>query len=266
MLTFIHLTDTHLVPRNEALYGLSPAERLDAAIASINGRHAAPGPGQAAFVVITGDLTHWGTHAAYAELRAALDRLALPCHLLLGNHDDRAAFRAAFPEAPADERGFIQQAIETDAASCLLLDTQVPGSHAGELCRDRLDWLAQHLARDGRPVLLFLHHPPVPVGIAGMDRLALREPDALWDVLAPHRARVRHMFFGHLHRPVCGNWRGISFSTLRGTSHQVALDFARQDRVGGSLEPPAYAVVRVDADSVVVHMHDFLDGTATFDL
>lgn len=265
--SFLHLTDPHLMPPGQRLYGLDPAERLRAAVADILRRHGPDGPAPAAFALITGDLVHDGWADSYPLLREILAPLPMPVHLLLGNHDDRALFRAAFPEAPVDAHGFVQSAFATPVGRFLLLDTHEPGTAAGALCARRLAWLAERLTEDREaPVFLALHHPPARSGIVGMDRIPLREPDALWAVLAPHRARIRHIFHGHLHRPFAGSWRGIPFSSLRGTSHQVALDLAERTTVPGSHEPPAYALVRVSEEEVVVHTHDFLDATAGFDL
>ena len=72
------------------------------------------------------------------------------------------------------------------------------------------------------------------------------------------------MFFDHLHRPLAGSWRGIPVSTLRATSHQMALDFVIEGRIPGSHEPPAYGVVLLEEDQMIVHMHDYLDRTNTF--
>jgi 3',5'-cyclic AMP phosphodiesterase CpdA len=265
--TFLHLTDLHVAPEGAPpLYGLDPGARLALAVADIARRHGPEGAAPAAFAVVTGDLTHNGEPEAYERLRAILAGLPCQVHLLLGNHDERAAFRAAFPNAPADEAGFVQQALDTPVGRFLMLDTKEPGTHAGRLGTRRLDWLAARLAEDDGDVLLFLHHPPYRVGITGMDGIPLLDADALWEVVAPHRARIRHLFHGHLHRPLSGSWRGIPTSSLRGTAHQVALDFAEQPTVPGSHEPPAYALVRVTADAVVVHTHDFLDETGTFNL
>ena len=268
MFSFLHLTDLHLQPAGSApLYGLDPAARLRAAVASMAQRHGPDGPAPVAFAIATGDLTHHGEPGAYAVLREILRALPFPCHLLLGNHDDRAAFRAAFPEAPVDAGGFVQQVLGTPAGRFLMLDTNEPGTHAGRLCPTRLGWLRDRLEEEqAAPVFLFLHHPPATSGITGMDRIPLLDRDALWAVLAPHRARIRHIFHGHLHRPFSGSWRGIPFSSLRGTSHQVALDLAERTSVPGSHEPPAYALVRITAEEVVVHAHDYLDGTGSFDL
>jgi 3',5'-cyclic AMP phosphodiesterase CpdA len=265
--TFLHLTDLHVTPAGAPLlYGLDPGERLAAAVADIASRHGPGSDAPAAFAVVTGDLTHHGEPEAYARLRGILAGLPCPAHLLLGNHDERDAFGAAFPEAPRDSAGFIQQAASTPAGTFIMLDTKIPGTHAGGLCHARLDWLAARLAADDAPVFLFLHHPPYRVGITAMDAIPLRDADALWEVLAPHRSRIRHIFHGHLHRPIAGSWRGIPASSLRGLSHQVGLDFAQRPTTPGSHEPPAYALVRATAEEVVVHSHDFLDATATFDL
>jgi 3',5'-cyclic AMP phosphodiesterase CpdA len=263
---FVHLTDLHLVAPGRRLYGFDPGARLQAAVESIAARHGPEGAAPAAFAVATGDLAHDGEPEAYAELREVLAALPFPCHLLLGNHDGREAFRAAFPEQACDAAGFVQRGVETPAGRFVMLDTKTEGTHAGRLCPQRLAWLEAELAGQAGPVFLFLHHPPAAVGIAEMDRIPLLNPDELWEVLAPHRARLRHIFHGHLHRPLAGSWRGIPFSSLRGTSHQVSLDLAERATVGGSHEPPAYALVQVTEEAVVVHTHDFLDATATFDL
>ena len=63
---------------------------------------------------------------------------------------------------------------------------------------------------------------------------------------------------------LAGSWRGIPISTMHSTCHQVALDFVMEGVVPGSHEPPAYAVVRADADQTIVHSHAFLDQTNTF--
>ena len=111
-----------------------------------------------------------------------------------------------------------------------------------------------------------MHHPPLALGIPSMDQFALREPEAFWAVIAPHRARIRHLFFGHLHRPIGGSWRGIPFSCTASPNHQVALDLVtlRGDDVPGCREPAGYAVILIDTDSVVVHHQQLFNGETRF--
>lgn len=258
----LHLTDLHLPPPGETVYGTDTARRLDAVLDDIAARHGPGGEMPAPeFAVVTGDLTRDGEPAAYARLRAAMARLPCPAHLMMGNHDIRENFRAAFPEAPVDPNGFVQQAVASSAGLCLLLDTLHQGHPEGRLCEQRLAWLAAQLAGGGdTPVLLFMHHPPMAVGIAGMDAIALHDADAFWAVLAPHRARIRHIFHGHLHRPIGGSWHGIPVFSLRGSAFDVALDLAPPPRklsVEAS-KTPCYAILRFTEDSIVAHTRALL--------
>lgn len=261
MLKFIHLTDTHLVHPGHALYGTDPMGRLEQAVASVQAEH-----GDAAFVIVTGDLTHWGELEAYAALREVLSPLPMRVHLLLGNHDHRRRFLQVFAaDTQVDGNGFVQYAFDAGGLRHVALDTNEPEVSWGVFCERRARWLADELARgDPQPVHLYLHHPPFAVGIGAMDRIALRDSDRLREVLAPHRARLRHLFFGHLHRPLAGSWWGIPVSTLRGTNHQVALHLGDSERVLGNQEPPQYAVVLADAENTLVHLHDYADRSARF--
>ena len=259
----IHLTDVHLVEPGGTLYGLDPRARLDACIDDINRNHA-----DADLCVITGDLTHWGEAAAYANLAEALGRLKLPLQMILGNHDNREVFRVQFPHSFADSNGFIQGTLDVAAGRLFFLDTNQPGTHAGWYCEHRQAWLRAELdaVPEERPLFFFMHHPPFNVGLSGLDSISLLQADAFAEIVRPYARRIRHLFFGHVHRPINGSWLGIPMSTLRGTNHQVWLDFKAGEDVIGSHEPPAYAVVLIDDSSVVIHTHDYMDASPKFDL
>ncbi len=117
----IHLTDLHLVPPGEKLWGLDPFARFDAALNDIAAHHA-----DAGLVAITGDLAERGETAAYELLRDRLSRFPLPVRLMLGNHDDRANYLQVF--GGADASGHVQGALELGGAALLFLDT-LKGRH-----------------------------------------------------------------------------------------------------------------------------------------
>ena len=258
---FVILTDTHLVAPGRMLYGLDPAERLRAAVRTINRDHT-----DIDFVIVTGDLAHWGEVAAYAALKEIFDELAAPTILLMGNHDRRRALRQIFPDADDDGSGYVQAVRHFDAASVLTLDTvdEESRTHAGFLCAHRLAFLDRALAEApaDRPVLLFQHHPPFDTGLPHLDRIRLRNPENLWAVFEKRR-RPDYIFMGHVHRPIAGSWRGIPFHIQRATSHQVAFDLASTE-IPGSLELPDYSFVRVEPQSIVIHQRPFLYDGPTF--
>lgn len=257
----LQITDTHFVPKGTLLHGLDPRARLDACIDDINAHHA-----DATHCFITGDLAHAGHVDAYENLRESLSRLVVPYHLLVGNHDIRPNMLSVFPDTPVDGDGFMQSVLDTAAGRCILLDTVLTsagkGEHWGEFCERRAAWLTARLAEAGDgPVYLFLHHPPFDISLPSLDNIRLRDADPLTQAVAG-ATNIRHLFFGHVHRPVFGSWLGIPFSILRGTNHQVAFDFATVTPVPKSHEPPAYGVIFLGPDSVVVHSHDYLDHSA----
>ena len=260
-LKFIHLTDPHFVPKGDTLYGRDPRLTFDAAIADINAQHA-----DAEAVIITGDLTHLGQSDAFENLADALAPLTPPLKLLIGNHDHRPTFAEYFPDQVFDPNGFVQSTLQTPVGVFIFLDTVLEGTHAGHYCAQRCAWLAETLAAIGdQDAYLFMHHPPFDVGVAAMDAIGLQQKQAFQDVILQQQHKVRHLFFGHVHRPMAGSWLDIPFSTLRGTNHQVWLDFT-SETIQGSFEPPAYCVVNVTPETVVVHFHDFLDDSQKFSL
>ncbi len=258
---FLHVTDPHLVPAGEPLCALAPSERLRAVVADIARTQA-----DADFMVLTGDLSYHGREPAYRELRAILADLEMPCHLLIGNHDDRAAFQRIFPETPRDENGFVQYVVECEAGAFIMLDTVEDGAEGGVLCPARLDWLAARLdERAGEAVFVFLHHPPHAIGIGALDSSRLAQAAPLAELLRAHGG-VRHIFYGHVHRAIAGSWHGIPATTLPGTNHQVGLHLGPEDEMVGTHEPPAYGVVLIEDESVSVHQRYFLDRSPRFQL
>lgn len=258
------LSDIHLVPAGAQLYGLDPAARLARAVDIINRDHR-----DIAFVVIAGDLVHSGDCTAYEVLRSILKRLHAPAILLIGNHDRRAPFRAVFANADDDGNGFVQSVRTLDAATLITIDTldESAATHAGKLCDKRLAFLEDGLrqAPRDRPVLLFQHHPPLELGLPHMDAFKLQDSEAEWQVL--QRTRMPDfMFFGHIHRPAAGVWRGIPFHIQRATSHQVAFDLATSAYIPGTHEWPDYSLVTVTGNDIVILQRSFLYEGPTFSL
>ena len=249
----IQLTDLHLVPSGERLYGIKPQQRLAAALANIELRHP-----DADLLVITGDLSNEGDRDSYELLRSMLETCSIPYELLLGNHDCREEFCQVFPETKRDEFGFVQSSLETEVGVLLFLDTLEEGMVAGRYCTNRLQWLEHQLALyQQHPVYLFLHHPPFEIGLPAMDQCNLLEREAVFALLREH-PRIEHIFCGHLHRPVHGVWHGIPYSCQPSTVHQFTFMTPTQpfELVA---EPPVYSVINLQEQGVTVHLHQFLE-------
>lgn len=239
----IQITDTHLMPPGETAYGLDPEAQLRAAIADILARHA-----DADLLVITGDLCNHGDPEAYALLREILAPVPFPVRLMLGNHDDRPNFVAAFPDHPRDAAGFVQGVEDTAFGRLIFLDTHEAGVIGGIFGPDRMAFLDAALEGAGAlPVTIFLHHPPMPDGIRHFRDISLHDEGRLLARLATHAPGVRHVVFGHIHIPLAGTTpEGIAFSSGQACSHRFVtdLDDPAPDWTGGN---PCYRIIHVDA-------------------
>lgn len=194
-LAFIQLSDLHLLADPGELHGVQPDHQLAAILAAVVTLRVPP-----AFCLITGDLSQDGSVASYQRLRTLLEPLdaaGIPFYVGLGNHDQRAAFRAGFlGEQPTDERYYY--ATELADLRLIMLDSLVPGANHGELGQEQLAWLAKEVQQPApRGTILALHHP---VALAGMPWLAhdlLCDAAALETLLAT--TNVRTVLSGHCH-------------------------------------------------------------------
>jgi Predicted phosphohydrolases len=90
------LSDLHLVvPGSDLPRGVDPALRAQMCLDDIRARHA-----DADRLIITGDLIQLRHTGAYGLLKELLEDMPMPTKLLVGNHDDRAAFSRYFHTCP----------------------------------------------------------------------------------------------------------------------------------------------------------------------
>lgn len=196
----LQLSDPHLLADPEALCrGRPPLRQLR------DGLELAlrpPGGGAAIdLLLFSGDLCHDESWLGYAQLRDLLQELGVAAALLPGNHDQPTLLRAALARHCAVAPALVR----AGPVDLLLLDSHVPGCDVGALGCRQLSWVDKILAgRDPRPLLVALHHPPVPIGDPGFDAIGLVDADRLLDLLRPV-ASLQALLFGHIHQ----HWQGL---------------------------------------------------------
>lgn len=232
------LSDLHIMAHGRLAYGVvDTASMLRACVSHLLALKRQPDA-----VAITGDLTDGGQPEDYAVLRELLAPLEMPVYVIPGNHDKRAALRAAFADHDylRQSPDFIQYAIDAHALRIVAIDTVIPRESGGELCEARIAWLDRSLAQaPGRPTVVLMHHPPFTTFIEHMDAYGLRNPTALALVIGRH-PQVQAIFCGHVHRPIEARFAGTIASTAPSPAHQVALDLDVDAPSRFVMEPPAY--------------------------
>jgi 3',5'-cyclic AMP phosphodiesterase CpdA len=249
----LHLSDTHLrAAHTPRLFdAVDGAASLARALAVIEASGLRPDA-----VVVTGDLADLGEAGAYAELRALVEpvaaRIGARVLWVMGNHDDRAAFREGLyghDDDAADRLRPVDRVDELDGLRIVTLDTSVPGHHYGALADEQLAWLADVLATPAPlGTILAMHHPPVPAVLPLAASVELREQRRLAEVL--RGTDVRAIIAGHLHYSTFATFAGIPVSVASSTCYAQDLTVP----VGGTRPQDgaqAYNLVHVYDDTVV---------------
>jgi Icc protein len=222
----LHLSDTHFVADGH-LYDAVDSEdnlrRLFDEVEASGGRPEA--------IVITGDLADKGAPAAYENLRAIVEpaaaRLGAQVVWVMGNHDDRTAFRdGLLDQAHLGEQqktAPVDRVHDVNGLRIIALDSTVPGHHYGEITDAQLDWLAEELSVPApHGTILALHHPPVPSVLDLAVLVELRDQGGLAEVL--QGSDVRSIIAGHLHYSSTASFAGIPVSVASATCYTQDLN------------------------------------------
>ena len=249
----VHISDIHI--NADPIAGSNSVDEFAACLAHVETHHS-----DADLVVISGDLSHHGQRESYLKLREMLAASPIDPVLMIGNHDRRETFKEVFPEAPVDEDGHIQQAIEVNGHVLIFLDTNLAGNHSGRLGPRRQAWLSARLdeaERDQMPALVFMHHHPVQIGVLATDILALVQKREFATIVRRYRDTIRHIFFGHCHMSLSGSLEGVSFSAPRSTSHPGWPEFEGRLAYGHGPIEPSYNIALITGSSVVIHTIEY---------
>jgi 3',5'-cyclic AMP phosphodiesterase CpdA len=218
----LHLSDTHLLGGGDRLYGSVDAERhlrqlLDEVEAS---------EGRPEAIVFTGDLADKGEPDAYARLRRLVEpvaaRLGAQIIWVMGNHDDRSAFREELLAEQPSSRP-VDKVHDINGLRVIVLDSSVPGAHHGEVTDAQLDWLAEELSVSApHGTILAMHHPPLPSVLDLAATVELRDQSGLAEVL--FGSDVRSIIAGHLHYSSTGTFAGIPVSVASASCYTQDLN------------------------------------------
>ncbi len=257
-----HITDPHIGLDTSQMPG-HPGGATAFRRALTHVRNLSPAP---RVLLLSGDLSNAGLAKEYGVLRAILKEELLentvngPLVLAVpGNHDDPEAarlmlndFMPVSADAPASHTCIH---VEHGGLHFIGLDTVQPGHAHGAISQTQLDWLgAQLKACAGKPVVIFMHHPPLVTGITAMDACGLLQGTAQLGKLVAAHGTVQMIAAGHLHRPVVGALGGVPVVIAPSSSHQLELNLRPGAPVSCRLEPPMIGLYRwVPEDGIACH-------------
>jgi Icc protein len=241
-LRLLHFTDLHLSGDEAALLrGLQPLATLRRTLAQAIALTQAGGWAPDA-VLVSGDIVH-DDPDGYDVFSREFAGLGVPVCCIPGNHDDAATLAQKLAHAPFVTPGHL----DLGGWRIVLLDTSVPGEDGGELAPGQLQRLEQALTSATTPVLVCLHHHPVPVDCDWLDGIGLANASDFFRIIDAH-PHVRSIVWGHVHQQYDA-WRGgVRLLATPSTCAQFlphSPDFALDDR------PPAFRTLDLADDGSV---------------
>ena len=248
------ITDFHVRPPGVLAYGgIDTNAMLRNAVAAIV--HLDPAPD---CVIATGDLADCGLQDEYREIADVLAKLQMPVFVIPGNHDRREVMRSSLGARHRyldQHPQFFQYVIDDFPVRLIALDTVIAGETGGEICAARETWFADALqSGDGRPTLVFMHHPPFRIGVPAMDLMMCKTASSFADLIARH-PEIERIATGHYHRPIVARWAGTIGFVAPSTAHQVVLDLRESEPTRWAFEPPGFALhVYRDGVGMVSHV------------
>jgi Icc protein len=238
----LQLSDLHPFADPDArLFGIPTRELLQDVLA-----HVQESGVRADHVVVTGDLTHDELPETYAAVRELLEPVLGRLWPLPGNHDGRAALRSAFGDRICgDGADRINFAFAAGDWLCLGLDTHVPGSVGGRIGADQVEWIRGRLDEYApRAAVLFMHHPPVELGLAWLDRIGVEDAHLLQELLA-EEPRIRLVCCGHVHHESSNQVGAAEVVTVPSTGLQFS---SVSDVAQFVTAPPGYRIIDLNGD------------------
>lgn len=225
--TLVQITDSHLYQQADGrLLAVPTLASLQAVVDLV--RREQP---DASLVLGTGDISQDGSIASYQHYLQQIERLRLPLRWMAGNHDVQDML-----EQSSAGSQILQPFYDFARWRIILLDTSVDGAVFGHLEQQQLQQFEQLLQQAAdRHVLVCLHHHPVDIGSAWIDRLGLQNADEFWAVVERYPS-IRAVLCGHVHQDFAGQHQGVKVYASPSTCVQFlpqSQDFALDSRSPG---------------------------------
>jgi len=259
LLTFIHISDTHLNPNPDYTKDYADYTPIEGARELVNSIQNLPF--QADFILHTGDVVYDPDDNAYSAVKETFAPIDIPIYYIAGNHDDNDGLQRHLMERTDDDIiPHLHYEFEVNGIQVICVDSNGPADlPAGYVPDDQLGWLDTLVtAEDDRPLVIAIHHNPVPVDVPWLDDwMRITNGLEFHNIVKKARSRLVGVFHGHIHQPTTVYREGVMYSACAspwtqfhsypGMTHTTSDEGAR----------PGYSVVMVQDVQAFVRRYWF---------
>ncbi|MGL5058364.1 MAG: 3',5'-cyclic-AMP phosphodiesterase [Microcoleus sp.] len=217
------ITDTHLFAELDREWkGISTARTLQVVLDRL--QQIQPPP---EILLLTGDLSQDETPESYHRLVSLIAPLEIPAYWIPGNHDNIPIMADILNRPPI----YPEKSFQLGNWQFLLLSSVEPGCSGGLLSAESLQWLDSQLQQTGdRPVIIALHHHPLPIECEIMDGMMLQNTDEFFAIVDRY-PQIKIVLCGHIHQEFYQQRNGVSYLGTPSTclqllpkSHPIEID------------------------------------------
>jgi 3',5'-cyclic-AMP phosphodiesterase len=210
-LLIVQITDTHLYATDTTLFDCSTRTSFNAVVEKIKSLQPQPD-----LLLLTGDISQDETVESYEYLQTQLEPLGISTYWLPGNHDIPHLMNQILGKKPFSN----QKSLQIGNWQLILLNSAVAGKVEGYLCLEELKWLNEQLQQNSdRPTLIAVHHHPLDINSAWMDKFKLQYAEDLFSILEIY-SQVRLVIFGHIHQEFSQKYQNIDYFACPSTCVQ----------------------------------------------
>ena len=233
----LQFSDLHL-SQDQTLMGINCDESFAAVKALASQFH------HIDLTLLTGDISQDNSEASYQKCLEVFRYQSHPVAWITGNHDDLAMQESLLCSGAITP----SKRILFRHWQLLLLNSQIEGKVCGAICDQELALIAQAASQyPNHHIMLVMHHHPVAMESAWIDKHCLTNSTQLWQVLAKV-PQVKSIMFGHVHQEVDTTFQGVRVLGVPSTSVQFT---PKQDEFGVDSAQPGFRHLELLANGSV---------------
>lgn len=236
-ISIAQITDIHLLAsESQRLQGISTTESFLAVMKRLEELRP-----ELDLLLMTGDLSDDGTPESYENLQHYLNSLQIATYWLPGNHDCAIAMDKILNLGMVSRRKSFQRG----NWNFILLNSSVTDCVYGYLSATTLDWLDSELKMlPNNPTLIALHHPPLSVNSAWINRSCLQNSQELFAVIDCY-PQVKLVLFGHIHQEFRRQRHNVHYLGSPSTCYQFQ---SQSTTFAINQELPGFRLLKLYAD------------------
>ncbi len=259
MLTFLHISDTHIsgdpayhppwIPDSVA-HPIRGTKLLLEAIQRL--------PFPFDFILHTGDVCADPHESDYHRARELLLQLPGTLYMLPGNHDSVELMQSILHDGR--KLHVLRDAhIEVKGYHLVTLDSNGPGdAHAPSLPDEQIERFAATLAALGElPIIAAMHHSPVETGVPWLDdEMRIQNGERIQRILRAHRDRLAGVFHGHIHQEADTLVDGVLYVCCPSTWSNLAGYPGAREGIADPLTPGGFNLVMLRGGRTFVRRYN----------